>query len=171
MIIYGFRFFIFFFRRPRPIPGIASSSKLAEKEKDERMSAGRRRTTNQRTASLRTEGNRSSLNGSSDEESETDSRVNEDDEEDDNDSEPPRVSYFKYFIRIPDIMTKFRKISYWDQGSTGQNRSLWSNEKYLVVRESLNAKCPVHKKYVVLTRKFRIQMMTTCMFLFNSMTN
>ena len=86
--------FIFFnFRRPRPIPGIASSSKLAEKEKDERMSAGRRRTTNQRTASLRTEGNRSSLNGSSDEESETDSRVNEDDDEDDDrDSEPPRVS-------------------------------------------------------------------------------
>jgi len=86
-------------KRPRPIPGIASSSKLAEKEKDERMSAGRRRTTNQRTASLRTEGNRSSLNGSSDEESETDSRVNEDDEEDDNDSEPPRVSYFKYFYK------------------------------------------------------------------------
>ena len=94
-----FSFFLFFFRRPRPIPGIASSSKLAEKEKDERMSAGRRRTTNQRTASLRTEGNRSSLNGSSDEESETDSRVNEDDEEDDNDSEPPRVSYFKYFYK------------------------------------------------------------------------
>ena len=95
MIIYGFQLFSFFFnfRRPRPIPGIASSSKLAEKEKDERMSAGRRRTTNQRTASLRTEGNRSSLNGSSDEESETDSRVNEDDDEDDDrDSEPPRVS-------------------------------------------------------------------------------
>ena len=91
-----FSFFkIFVFRRPRPIPGIASSSKLAEKEKDERMSAGRRRPTNQRAASLRTEGNRSSLNGSSDEESETDSRVNEDDDDDDQDSEPPRVSFFK----------------------------------------------------------------------------
>lgn len=91
---------IYILRRPRPIPGIASSSKLAEKEKDERMSAGRRRTTNQRAASLRTEGNRSSLNGSSDEESETDSRVNEDDDEEDEDSEPPRV---RHFIFIPGI--------------------------------------------------------------------
>ena len=103
MNIFGLHFVYFsILRRPRPIPGIASSSKLAEKEKDERMSAGRRRTTNQRTASLRTEGNnRSSLNGSSDEESETDSRVNEDDEEEDEDSEPQRVSYFF----IPDRIT------------------------------------------------------------------
>ena len=170
MIIYGFRFFfLFFFRRPRPIPGIASSSKLAEKEKDERMSAGRRRTTNQRTASLRTEGNRSSLNGSSDEESETDSRVNEDDEEDDNDSEPPRVSYFKYFYKNSGHNDEISKNIV--QGSTGQNRWLRSHEKYREVRESLNVKCPGHNKSVVLTRKFRIQMMTTCMFLFNSMTN
>ena len=98
----------FILRRPRPIPGIASSSKLAEKEKDERMSAGRRRTTNQRTASLRTEGNnRSSLNGSSDEESETDSRVNEDDEDEDEDSEPPRVSYFYNTLEITDRISHF----------------------------------------------------------------